>query len=53
MVATYARTLSAIDRDGRKGSTGEFSGKSNEELLAMACAIPELKEALAKLGHAD
>jgi hypothetical protein len=46
MVALYARTLSAIERDRRKGSAGEFSGKTNEELLEMARAIPELRELL-------
>ena len=46
LVALYARTLSAIERDRRKGSAGEFSGKTNEELLEMARSIPELRELL-------
>ena len=46
LVALYARTLSAIERDRRKGSSGEFSGKTNEELLEMARSIPELRELL-------
>lgn len=53
MVATYARTLSAIEKDSRKGASGELSGKTTEELLEMAKQIPELKEALGKLGHDD
>jgi len=53
MVATYARTLSAIERDRRKGSGGEFGAKSNEELLELAMQVPELKEALKKMGHGD
>lgn len=46
LVALYARTLSAIERDGRKGATGEYSSKSLEELAEMARNIPELKELL-------
>lgn len=46
LVATCARTLSAIERDRRKGSAGEYSGKSNEELLELAMQVPELADAL-------
>src|SRR5262245_16511542 len=53
MVATYARTLSAIERDRRKGASGEYSGKSTEELLELARNIPELRDALSRMGHAD
>ena len=46
LVALYARTLSAIERDRRKGSGGEFSSKTNEELLEAAMQIPELRDLL-------
>lgn len=52
-MSLYARTLSAVARDGRKGGSGELAGKSNEQLLEMAMDVPEIREALRKLGHAD
>jgi hypothetical protein len=48
MVALYARTLSAIQRDQRKGGRGEFGDKSLEELAEMAKGIPELRELLGR-----
>lgn len=46
LVALYARTLSAIERDQRKGGRGELGDKSNEELLEMARQVPELRDLL-------
>jgi hypothetical protein len=53
LVATYARTLSAIEKDSRKGNGGEYAGKTNEELLELAMQDPLLRDALKKMGHAD
>lgn len=47
LVALYARTLSAIERDRRKGGgRGELADKSMEELLEMARQVPELRDLL-------
>lgn len=53
MVATYARTLSAIEHNQRKGSKGEYSGKSLEELAQEAMKDPALRELLKATGNAD
>jgi hypothetical protein len=47
LVATYARTLSAISRDRRRSDKPDnLSGKSMEELAEMARQHPELLELL-------
>lgn len=46
LVATYARTLSAVEKDQRRGGRGELGDKTNEELLEMARQVPELRELL-------
>lgn len=54
MVALYARTLAAIDRDQRKGGkAGELAEKSTDELLGEALKIPELRERLKAMGYRD
>ena len=46
LVALYARTLSGIEREQRKGSRGEYGGKTTEELLELALQVPELRDLL-------
>lgn len=52
-MALYARTLSAIERDRRKGGRGELADKTNEELLELAKQVPELRDLMRNLGHED
>lgn len=45
LVALYARTLSTIESQRRKGGKGgDLESKSNEELLELAKQVPELRE---------
>lgn len=51
MVATFARTLSAIERDRKKGGgRGEYSDLSMEQLLEKAMQVPELRDLLKASG---
>jgi len=46
----YGRFLSQVVRDRRTGNAGKLAGKSMEELLEMAKADPDLREAIEQLG---
>jgi hypothetical protein len=44
-VALYARVLSQVAKDGRT-KDGDLARKSTDELLELAMAVPELRDAL-------
>jgi len=49
LIATYARTFSAVGRDRRKSGNDPVKGKSVDELLELASSIPELRELVGKM----
>lgn len=47
---SYGRFLSQVVRDRRSGNAGKLAGKSMEELIELAKADPDLREAIEQLG---